>query len=135
MRSCRQRQRLDTHLRNLGSKEKDEKLSRLIEAISTEQARLHEALARLDAPPLPKPEIIASPMETQHVLEHLKTLLAMDDAEANILFSTSGTLLQQTFGAMAEQLGQQIETFDYSAALKTIERMSVSVADKENPTP
>ena len=62
--------------------------------------------------------------QAQRVLDHLGALLAEDDTAANALFLESEALLKSTLGAEVEQLGQQIEAFDYPAALATLARIS-----------
>jgi hypothetical protein len=44
-------------------------------------------------------------------------LLALDDTAANELFAASHALLRLALGETADQLGRQIENFDYQAAL------------------
>jgi len=119
---------LEENLRNHGGKGSGEELSHLMEAVSAEQNNLHKTLARLAVQEVPEQTVEANPVEASGVLDRLKVLLATDDTAANALFSKSRVLLRSTFGSVVEQLGQQIEAFDYQAALKTLESISTSPA-------
>jgi len=55
------------------------------------------------------------------VLEHLNTLLKVSDTQANDVFLESNHLLEAIFGSKIKELGEQIATFDYQNALKSIE--------------
>ncbi len=113
-----------------------EKASLLMEAISAEQSKLHEALTRIAAQAVAEGAVEADPVEAQRVLARLKPLLATDDTAANVLFSESEALLKSTFGAEAERLTKQIEAFDYPAALATLESISTSptLAGSQQPS-
>jgi two-component system, sensor histidine kinase and response regulator len=115
---------LEQYLRGSDGQGGGEEASRLMQAVSAEQHNLHQALAQIAAPAAPERTVQADPLEVQRVLERLGALLATDDTAANVLFSASEQLLKQAFGPTAEQLGQQIESFDYAAALTTLVSIS-----------
>jgi hypothetical protein len=64
--------------------------------------------------------------QTKALLARLKTLLMTEDTLANSLFSESEDALQAAFGEALETLREQIETFDYEAALATLEGLSAA---------
>lgn len=117
---------LEDKLRSHDGKKGDEEVLRLMEAISTEQSKFHEALPRIDVQAVPETTDDVDPVEIQRVLDRLESLLATDDTAANTLFTESWELLYSKFGSVVEQLGQQIEAFDYPAALKVLESISIS---------
>jgi len=59
------------------------------------------------------------------VIARLETLLMIDDTAANTTFEEHEALLRQLFGELAQQLGRQIERFDYQAALETLRTLKV----------
>jgi signal transduction histidine kinase/response regulator of citrate/malate metabolism len=54
------------------------------------------------------------------ILEHLKALLSRSDTQVNNVFLDSKNSLGSIFGSKIQVLGEQIATFDYQEALKTI---------------
>ena len=107
---------------NLG-KAGGEGATHLMAAVSSEQNNLHEALARIAAPAVTEQKVKADPAKARQVLDRLGALLAADDTAANALFLESEALLKSTFGPAAGRVGQQIEAFDYPAALKILDSM------------
>jgi len=118
---------LEENLRSFDSNESDDEVHHYMAVMTAEQSKLHEVLASLAEQMLPESTVEADPVEAQKVLNRLEPLLAIDDTEANSLFTEFRELLRCTFGSVVEQLEQQIETFDYPAALKTIASISISV--------
>ena len=102
-----------------------------MEVVSTEQKSFHESLTHIGSKSEPVSTVKADPLEAQAVLDRLAPLLTINDAAVNDLFLESEELLKQSFGPAAEQLGQQIESFDYPAALITLESISDSLAPTE----
>jgi CheY-like chemotaxis protein len=111
----------------------NDKLSRLMDAVSIEQEKLHQALTRIDAEAGIETAVEADSKAARKVIEQLVKLLQQDDAAANTLFEESEVLLISTLGSAAEQLGQQIAAFDYPAALATVASISGSLTVTENP--
>lgn len=101
----------------------DEAIPQQMEAVSSGLARLHDALILIDAPTVLEQTVKADPRKAQEILERLAPLLATDDTAANTLLAASRALLRSTFGTEAERLEQQIEAFDYPAALTTLKSM------------
>ncbi len=95
----------------------------LVEAVSTEQDNLHQALANIATQTVSTQVVEADPATAQAVLDRLEVLLTTGDTEFKTLFLESEALLKSTFGPVVEQLGQQIEAFDYPAALTTLKSM------------
>jgi CheY-like chemotaxis protein/HPt (histidine-containing phosphotransfer) domain-containing protein len=116
---------LEENLRSQGDKVGDE-VYHLIEAVSTEQNHLHEALARITEQAAAENVAEADPVEAQKVIDRLIDLLKKDDTEANALLAEARELLRATFGHVVEQLEQQIEAFDYPIALITLKSISAS---------
>jgi len=123
---------LEEKLRAHTGKGSDE-LSRLMDAVSIEQEKLHQALALINGQAEIENAVAADPKAARNVIEHLVKLLEKDDAAANTLFLESEALLKKTYGTEVEQLGQQIEVFDYPAALATAESIYSSLTVTENP--
>lgn len=68
----------------------------------------------------------APPFAPSRLLEltgRLEALAAMNDTAANVLFGESRAFLEQAYGAAAQQLGRQIEGFDYEGALATLQQL------------
>lgn len=61
------------------------------------------------------------------ILEQLKALLSMSDTQANNVFVESKHSLESIFGSKIKELGEQITTFDYQKALKTIKVIMTQV--------
>lgn len=104
-------------------KEKAEETHRHMQAISAEQTKLHEALTRISAQTVSEQTVKADPRKARKILKRLEPLLATDDTAANALLTESWGLLHSTFGSALEPLEQQIEAFDYPAALITLKSM------------
>ncbi|GEM_PF-2040874 len=72
---------------------------------------------------LPAAPVTLEPTLVAEVIARLETLLMIDDTAANTIFEENEVLLRQQFGELAQQLGRQIERFDYQAALDTLLEM------------
>ena len=94
--------------------------SSFVDAVSTEQKNLHDALAKITEQVTLEKVADADPVKAQEILSRIKKLLEIDDTEASQLFQKSQMRLKQTFGEECELLGQQIDSYDYPAALKTL---------------
>jgi CheY-like chemotaxis protein len=66
------------------------------------------------------------PASARPLMAQLEKLLETDDTAANDLFAGNRTLLEQAFGPEAEKLAQQIDNFDYRAALETVRELMAS---------
>lgn len=126
---------LEENLRSHDTRGNGDEVSHLMDAVSTEQNNLHEALTRITEQTVLENTLEADLVEAQKVLDHLVVLLEKDDTAANTLFLESEALLNSTFGPMAEQFGQQIEVFDYPAALNILDSLSTSSADTGSQVP
>ncbi len=115
---------LEQSLRSQGDGGED--TPRLMQVVSAVQNKFHANLARIAIQATPVRVVAADLGKARLVLDRLEALLAKDDAAANALLAETKVLLRNTFGTMAEQLGQQIEAFDYLLALKTIKILSVA---------
>jgi len=106
--------------------EVNKETSRLMAIISTEQDHLHQALTRITSKLESQQQIEENPSQekAQETLLYLKELLENDNGMANQIFSDSKVLLQQIYGSEISKLGQQINAYDYPAALETIETLS-----------
>jgi len=118
--------RLEQYLYDHGNNVDDDELKRLMEVVSTKQKSLHESLAYIESKKEPVSIVEANPLEAQAVLERLAELLTINDASVNELFLESEDLLKQSFGTAAEQLGQQINSFNYPEALAILESIATS---------
>ena len=115
----------EKHTKKGAEKGSDELLG-LTAAISAEQSNLHRALLQFPVSNLSENNVDADPVAALRVLEDLVILLDKGDTAANAVFQKSYALLKNTFGSATEQLKQQIDTFDYQAALKILESMVVA---------
>jgi hypothetical protein len=104
----------------------DEELPQLVDAVANEQDRLRQALSAFCAEHPPNTLQDVDEAQTKALLARLKTLLMTEDTLANSLFSESEDALQAAFGEALETLREQIETFDYEAALATLEGLSAA---------
>ncbi len=95
----------------------------LKEKIESEYQKFHNALTQITVHTRPLQKTDSKPEEVKNILDHLKELLSEDDMCANALFSENKVLLIQSFGSVAEQLGQEIEEFNYPDALRNIKLM------------
>jgi len=95
-------------------------LEHLIENISIEQRNLHQFINQTYQQTEVKEIIDNDPKKVETLLNSLKELLEMDDTSVNELFLEYEQLLQLRFGSLADQLGQQIELFEYQQALNTL---------------
>lgn len=62
-------------------------------------------------------------MAVKHLLSDFKPLLAMSDADANILFEANAGLLKNALGSLGKTLEKQIDSFEYQKALVTVEQV------------
>ncbi|MCF8179179.1 MAG: response regulator [Sulfuritalea sp.] len=102
-------------------------LPALVDKLQTELDALCELLARLPEPAgetKSGPATVADPARVQTLLKELKPLLASYSTRASALFDTNQPVLLATLGVDAIKLEQQIASFDYPAALETLEALS-----------
>ncbi|MBT4519282.1 MAG: PAS domain S-box protein [Halieaceae bacterium] len=118
MRLCSSAGALEDYLRDHGD---DDHTHQLMEAITTELDRLARSLAHIDAQNTPIQPIDVDIARVRKVLERLQKLLEKDNTAANGLFSESEEQLRQIHDPRLEQLGQQIQDFDYPAAMISVE--------------
>ncbi len=102
----------------------------LIRAVGAEQNKLHATLHRTALSVAQERLAGSSPADAQRAVERLRALLAVDDVAANALFMQSAQSLKELYGAKVEQLGRQVEAFDYPAALKILDSLTASAADR-----
>ena len=98
----------------------------LTDAVEVELAQMHAALKQLADHPAPGQAIEHDESRAREVIERLVVLLARDDATSNDLFLQSEGVLLGTFGPVIDTIRQQIESFDYPAALASIRSLVVS---------
>jgi len=67
--------------------------------------------------------------EVSEILDHLDPLLEMDSTEANELFDRSRNILTAALGELAQQIGKQIEEFNYADALNLLRSARKSKGD------
>jgi HPt (histidine-containing phosphotransfer) domain-containing protein len=68
----------------------------------------------------------APPVAPGQLLEltgRLEAMVAMNDTAANVLYGESRASFEQAYGAAAQQLGRQIDGFDYEGALATLRQL------------
>ena len=93
----------------------------LLKALAQEQALLTAAILALpeektDSPSIGQPD----PVRLQQIITELQGLLAENNGRANMLLRESAPLLRAALGAHFNELAQQIEGFDFDAALHTL---------------
>jgi two-component system, sensor histidine kinase and response regulator len=103
-------------------------IQQLIKAINSEQYKLHQFLSQISEHAESECLIKNNPIEVQKTLNSLEELLEIDDTSVNDLFVDSEPLLRLNFDTKTDQLGQQINSFDYKAALLTVKSMLVTLA-------
>jgi len=92
-----------------------------LKKMTTALTRLIDALKQVLPNPLNNREPVSvDRSEAARILERLDSLLTLHDAAVNDLFEQSSPLLSSIFGDDAEQLGRQIQDFDYADALETL---------------
>jgi len=119
---------LEKSLKSPAFKSNSDEVSSLIDSIQVDHDHLRLALEAIEDQPSPTQPVEAKFEDAQEILGRLETLLKTDNSEANTLFSDSEVLLKKTFGSVTEELGQQIDAFDYSLALSTLQ----SILEKIN---
>ncbi len=108
--------------------ESNEDTYQLINTVIIEQKNFHKALKQIaidkdKSTTSTEIDETSSSEDVKEVLKQLEAKLEIDDSTVNELFLEFETLLRNTFKVTAEQLGQQIENFDYATALITIKSM------------
>jgi hypothetical protein len=94
----------------------------LLKDLAQKQAILTAAILALpeektDSPSITKPD----PVRLQQIITELQGLLAENNGRANMLLRESAPLLRAALGAHFNELAQQIEGFDFDAALHTLQ--------------
>jgi len=95
-------------------------LTPLLGSCHGELEALNTALSGLAVEIGSSPAMRAEPARMQELMNRLESLLAQDDTAANELFAASHALLRPVLGETTDQLGRQIENFDYQAALASL---------------
>lgn len=95
--------------------------SQLVDAVNVEQINFREALNHLSAQERSDVVVKPNPKKAKKILHRLKVLLKTGDVAVNDLLIESHGLLQQTFGKEVDLLEQQIEAYNYKAALNILE--------------
>ena len=117
---------LETYLRNDINTVNDDELRLLIDAVNQQQNNLHQALTNINSQEGQEPIVKVDIATIQVVLKQMRALLEASNSEAITLFLESKTQLDSYFGPIAAELGQQIEAFDFLAALSTLNKMSTT---------
>jgi CheY-like chemotaxis protein len=105
----------------LRSDDSTESLEDLLDTLRAELGALADMLSQL--PEEAEAERAAAPGLALEVLKQLEPLLASDDTAANLLLEGNRALLLATFGTDAGQLLNQIDNFEYPAALAALQGM------------
>lgn len=119
------------------------KTAHLLKALAQEQALLHMAILALPedagqertsvastkdgtgATKTHSPEIAqADPVRLREVLSELEGLLTENNGRASLLIRDAASLLRPAMGASFNELSQQIEAFNFEAALKILHTVS-----------
>jgi HPt (histidine-containing phosphotransfer) domain-containing protein len=128
-------QALETYLRYAEGKAIDYKeVNLLMNAIDAEQKNLHEALNHIAGMRASEQEVEADSVKAREIVTQLDVLLVADDTAVNTLFLEYESLLHQSYGEVIDQLGQQIEAFDYPLALKTLQSISIDSTEQRSQT-
>jgi two-component system sensor histidine kinase/response regulator len=93
----------------------------LLEAVEDAHQEVIQAILTLDQEP---PTRVANAADIGPALEQLADLLDQGDASAGWVMEEVRSALLAKFGAPAEQLIRQVESFDYGAALSTVRKLS-----------
>ena len=98
---------------------------RLMKAVITEQTELHNALLEVNKNNVTDEAHEENYENASKVLNELSLLLEKDDSMVNTLFAEKSTLLSAAYGNIINELQQQIDSFDYPLALKTIKSIKI----------
>ncbi|MCU7938747.1 MAG: response regulator [gamma proteobacterium symbiont of Bathyaustriella thionipta] len=120
--------------RTIKDKDKDT-IHHWIEAITSEQEKLHHALIKITDKLESEAEVFASSTDVSSLLNQLQTLLSMDDTRASELFLNNKSVLKAVFGGKIDLLAQQIAIFNYPDALQNIKAMTTSFNSTEQNPP
>jgi len=115
---------LEQSLKSHNDEKSIDDFSPLINAVSVEQKVLHQTLDNIAEQRVPVQSVKANTDEAKKILDRIGVMLNTDDTAVNTLFMEFEMLLTSTFGPDIEMLGQQIEAFDYPAALSIIKLIS-----------
>jgi len=115
---------LEQSLKSHNDEKSIDDFSPLINAVSVEQKILHQTLDNIAEQRVPVQSVKANTDEAKKILDRIGVMLNTDDTAVNTLFMEFEMLLTSTFGPDIEMLGQQIEAFDYPAALSIIKLIS-----------
>ncbi|MCF8179177.1 MAG: PAS domain S-box protein [Sulfuritalea sp.] len=110
----------------------------LFDTLQTELDALGKALTQLPktiSGTLGDAEIEADPDRAMAILKELEPLLASYSTQAGRLFATNRPVLLATLGIEAIKLEQQIDSFDYPAALATLQKYLATQAPETPDTP
>jgi PAS domain S-box-containing protein len=100
-------------------------LEGLLDSLAAEQLALDDTLSQITM--VENSDVAPDVHHATAVLKQLEPLLVMDDTTANELLEANRTLLFATYGTTAEKLANQIDNFEYPAALMTLRSLMVPV--------
>jgi PAS domain S-box-containing protein len=109
--------------RILGQREDLVVLQLMIEGLKSELMELgdHIRLVLETSPEAEVPALVLNPAEQQELLQEFVTLITGYDTSVNELYETHKSTLQSILGKKAQLFGKQLESFDYEAALATLQ--------------
>jgi two-component system sensor histidine kinase/response regulator len=111
---------LDSYLHEKEEQNDLTERSNIIDKVGAELELFHKALADIVEPKADQPSEGAPAAQIGELLNRLEKLLEDDDVTANELFFKSEALLLECYGSAVVELKQQIEVFDFPAALVTV---------------
>ena len=97
----------------------------LIKALAQEQALLAAAILDLPEEKTDSPDIIQpDPVRLQQIVTELQDLLTENNGRATLFLRESAPLLRLALGTHFNELSQQIEGFNFDAALRTLDAVT-----------
>jgi len=101
--------------------DKNDKVLQHMDSLSIMKENIRQVLSSISENKGSASDIKVSSKELNQVMKQLHVLLAADDTAVNSLFLEYEKALIQAFGKPMEQFKQQLESFDYPAALKILQ--------------
>jgi len=116
-------QKLESALKREDQKSGSPAVNSLLNELTTTLSIFSRTMTQKTMSEVPSDTVVMQVGEIQKVVEKLHQLLSVDDASVNSIYMNNEPGLKQLFGVKLEPLKNQIESFDYPAALQTLETL------------
>ena len=115
---------LDKQMRSNKLSSTDGATEALIDKLKNQQTVFHEQLSMILANDRREPSSGEPPVQLVSLLDKLTELLMVDDARVNEIFANSEADLKAAFGERINLVSQNIDNYDYPAALDALEQIA-----------